>query len=130
MVSAEEEAVQPAAAEQAEVSKRFKKLISRLYILNLEICACIDGRSLFHIERGEIMFTLYTRFNCPLCDEAKLMIGLINEDYPLAYQEIDIESDEALHEKYMMMIPVLEKDNEVLLYGNIGYVELLEALEI
>lgn len=76
------------------------------------------------------MFTLYTRSNCPLCDEAKLMIGIINEDFPLTYREIDIESDDALHEKYMLMIPVLEKDDEVLLYGNIGYVELLEALEI
>ena len=75
------------------------------------------------------MFTLYTRSNCPLCDEAKLMIQLVNEDFPLTYREIDIESDEALHEKYMLMIPVLEKDNEVLLYGNIGYIELLEALE-
>ena len=76
------------------------------------------------------MFTLYTRSNCPLCDEAKLMIQLVNEDFPLPYQEVDIESDEVLHEKYMLMIPVLEKDDEVLLYGNIGYVELLEALEI
>lgn len=75
------------------------------------------------------MFTLYTRANCPLCDEAKLMIELVNEDFPLPYKEIDIESDEALHEKYMLMIPVLEKDDELLLYGNIGYVELLEALE-
>ena len=76
------------------------------------------------------MFTLYTRSNCPLCDEAKLMIGLINEDFPLPYEEVDIESDDALHEKYMLMIPVLEKDNEVLVYGNIGYVELLEALKL
>lgn len=76
------------------------------------------------------MFTLYTRSNCPLCDEAKLMMGLINEDFPLPYEEVDIESNDALHEKYMLMIPVLEKDNEVLLYGNIGYVELLEALKL
>lgn len=75
------------------------------------------------------MFTLYTRVNCPLCDEAKLMIQLVNEDFPLSYKEIDIESDDELHEKYMLMIPVLEKDNKVLLYGNIGYVDLLEALE-
>lgn len=76
------------------------------------------------------MFTLYTRSNCPLCDEAKLMIELVNEDFPMPYKEVDIESDEALHEKYMLMIPVLEKDNSILLYGNIGYVELLEALEL
>lgn len=75
------------------------------------------------------MYTLYTRSNCPLCDEAKLMIGLVNEDIPVPYKEVDIESDEALHEKYMLMIPVLEKNNRVLVYGNIGYVELLEALE-
>ncbi|ANU12530.1 hypothetical protein B481_0110 [Planococcus halocryophilus Or1] len=75
------------------------------------------------------MFTLYTRANCPLCDEAKLMIQLVNEDIPLSYQEVDIESDDALHEKYMLMIPVLEKDNKILLYGNIGYIELVEALE-
>ncbi|ALS79250.1 glutaredoxin family protein [Planococcus kocurii] len=75
------------------------------------------------------MYTLYTRSNCPLCDEAKLMIALVNEEVPLPYTEVDIESDEALHEKYMMMIPVLEKNNRVLVYGNIGYVELLEALE-
>lgn len=76
------------------------------------------------------MFTLYTRSNCPLCDEAKLMIELVNEDFPMPYKEVNIESDEALHEKYMLMIPVLEKDNSILLYGNIGYVELLEALEL
>ncbi|WP_039862889.1 glutaredoxin family protein [Planococcus donghaensis] len=75
------------------------------------------------------MFTLYTRANCPLCEEAKLMIQLVNEDIPLSYKEVDIESDEVLHEKYMLMIPVLEKDKEILLYGNIGYIELVEALE-
>ncbi|ANU23856.1 glutaredoxin family protein [Planococcus donghaensis] len=75
------------------------------------------------------MFTLYTRANCPLCDEAKLMMQLVNEDIPFSYKEVDIESDDALHEKYMLMIPVLEKDNEILVYGNIGYVELVEALE-
>lgn len=75
------------------------------------------------------MFTLYTRSNCPLCDEAKLMIQLVNEEIPLLYTEIDIESDDTLNEKYMLMIPVLEKDNNLLLYGNIGYVDLVEALE-
>lgn len=76
------------------------------------------------------MLTLYTRQNCPLCEEAKLMLQLVQEDFPLDYQEVDIESDEELHEKYMLMIPVIEKDAEVKIYGKIGYVELLEALEL
>ncbi|PSL32987.1 glutaredoxin [Planomicrobium soli] len=74
------------------------------------------------------MFILYTRPNCPLCEEAKLMIQLVQEDFPLDYEEINIETDDALHEKYMLMIPVLEKNNKILLYGNIGYADLLEAL--
>lgn len=74
------------------------------------------------------MIKFYTRQNCPLCEEAKLMIELVREDYPLEYEEVDIEQDEVLHEKYMLMIPVIEKDGEILMYGNIGYVELLEAL--
>lgn len=75
------------------------------------------------------MITLYTRSNCELCEEAKLMLELVKEDFPLDYQEVDIESDDELHEKYMLMIPVIEKDGEILIYGKIGYVELLEALE-
>lgn len=74
------------------------------------------------------MFTLYTRPNCPLCDEAKLMVQLVQEDFPFEYEEVNIESDDKLHEKYMLMIPVLEKENQVLMYGNIGYADLLEAL--
>lgn len=75
------------------------------------------------------MLTLYTRPNCPLCEEAKLMLNLVQEDFPVDYKEVNIEEDEQLHEKYMLMIPVLEQEDEVLLYGNIGYADLLEALE-
>jgi hypothetical protein len=57
------------------------------------------------------------------------MIELVREDFPLEYKEINIETDDDLHEKYLLMIPVLEKNNEVLLYGNVGYADLLEALE-
>lgn len=76
------------------------------------------------------MFTLYTRPNCPLCEEAKLMIKLVQEDFPFEYKEVNIEEDEQLHEKYMLMIPVLEKEKHVVVYGNIGYADLLEALEL
>ena len=75
------------------------------------------------------MITIYTRKNCELCEEAKLMLQLVQEDFPFDYEEVDIESDDALHEKYMLMIPVIEKNQEIILYGKIGYVELLEALE-
>jgi len=75
------------------------------------------------------MLTLYTRPNCPLCEEAKLMLNLVQEDFPLEYKEVNIEEDDLVHEKYMLMIPVLEQEGKILLYGNIGYADLLEALD-
>ncbi|MDN5709757.1 MAG: glutaredoxin family protein [Planococcus sp. (in: firmicutes)] len=74
------------------------------------------------------MYTLYTRPNCGLCEEAKAALTLLQEDYPIDFREINIEEDEQLHEQYMLMIPVLTKQENVLLYGNFGYGELLEAL--
>ena len=75
------------------------------------------------------MLTLYTRPNCPLCEEAKLMLNLVQEDFPLDYKEVNIEEDDQVHEKYMLMIPVLEQEGKILLYGNIGYADILEALD-
>lgn len=81
-------------------------------------------------EKRENMITLFTRANCPLCDEAKMMLKLVQEDFPLDWTEVDIESDEALHEKYMLMIPVVERNRVPVIYGKVGYIELLEALEL
>ncbi|SEJ82537.1 Glutaredoxin-like domain [Bhargavaea ginsengi] len=72
--------------------------------------------------------TLYVGNDCPLCDEALLNLKLAAEDFPLDVEVVDIKQDDQLHEKYMLMIPVLEKDGQVLLYGNIGYGDVMEAL--
>lgn len=68
---------------------------------------------------------LYTKPDCHLCDEAKAMMRLAQEDFPLTWDEVNIEMDDASHEKYMLMIPVIEKNGAVLLYGSIGYVDIL-----
>ena len=68
----------------------------------------------------------YSKKNCELCDEAELMMKLVQEDFPLTWTTIDIESDDDIHEKYMLMIPVIEKDGEVLAFGKIGYIDLVE----
>lgn len=52
------------------------------------------------------------------------MMTLASEDFPFTWTTIDIESDDELHEKYMLMIPVIEKDGDVLLYGNIGFMDI------
>lgn len=71
----------------------------------------------------------YTRKGCHLCEEAESMMKLVQEDFPLTWSTIDIETDDESHEKYMLMIPVVEKDGEVLLYGSIGYIDLIDLFE-
>ena len=71
----------------------------------------------------------YTKKGCHLCDEAESMMKLVQEDFPLTWSTVDIETDDESHEKYMLMIPVVEKDGEVLLYGSIGYIDLIDLFE-
>lgn len=70
----------------------------------------------------------YMRPGCHLCEEARLMLKLVQEDVAFEIKEVNIEEDEALHEKYMLMIPVVEFEDEIIQYGQVDYATLLEAL--
>lgn len=69
----------------------------------------------------------YTRPGCHLCEEARLMLKLVQEDVAFEINEVNIEEDEELHEKYMLMIPVVEFENEIIQYGQVDYATLLDA---
>ena len=71
----------------------------------------------------------YTRPNCELCDEAERMLRLVAEDHSLEWETINIEEDDQIHEKYMLMIPVIEREGQVLAYGKIGYIDVLELID-
>ncbi|MEK9199421.1 glutaredoxin family protein [Ureibacillus sp. 179-F W5.1 NHS] len=70
----------------------------------------------------------YSRPNCLLCEEGLLTLKLVQEDMDFDIEVINIEENEQLHEKYMLMIPVVEKDDQIIQYGNLDYVTLYEAL--
>lgn len=70
----------------------------------------------------------YSRPNCSLCVEGLTLLKLVQEDFPFELELVNIEEDDMLHEKYMLMIPVVEKDGELVQYGALDYVTLLEAL--
>lgn len=70
----------------------------------------------------------YTRPGCHLCDDARLMLKLVKEDVAFEINEVNIEDDDILHEKYMLMIPVVELEGEVIQYGQVDYATILEAL--
>ena len=52
---------------------------------------------------------LYSRPGCHLCDDARAVIERVGAPY----EEIDIETDDALHAAYLERIPVVTLDGEV-----------------
>ncbi|REJ10130.1 glutaredoxin family protein [Halobacillus trueperi] len=68
---------------------------------------------------------LYVKENCGLCDEVKDLLSLFDVKVIL----VDIESDPALLEKYMLEIPVLKIGEEELDYREIDYFELMKRLQ-
>jgi glutathione S-transferase len=57
---------------------------------------------------------LYGRPDCHLCDEARAGLHkLIGEGLPVELEEVNIESDEELHARFLERIPVIELDGEI-----------------
>jgi glutaredoxin len=60
---------------------------------------------------------LYSKVDCPLCEKAKAMLQELQKEWNFEVKEIDIYKDDALLEKYQLMIPVVEIDGEEVAYG-------------
>ena len=70
----------------------------------------------------------YSRPNCSLCDEGLFTMQLVGEDVEFELEVINIENDDELHERYMLMIPVVVINDEIVQYGQIDYPTILERL--
>lgn len=77
-------------------------------------------------EGNDMHVLFYTKDGCSLCDEAEKMMKLVQEEYPFTWTSVNILENDEAHEKFMLMIPVIERNHEVLLYGNIGYIDIIE----
>lgn len=55
---------------------------------------------------------LYSRAGCHLCDVAREAIETVRRRVPFAFEEVDIERDEALELEYGIRIPVVGIDGE------------------
>ena len=56
--------------------------------------------------------TLYTRPGCHLCDEARAKLEKLRAEVGFEVEEVDIETDDALHAAYLERIPVICLDGE------------------
>lgn len=70
----------------------------------------------------------FGRPNCCLCEEGLSILKLVQEEANFEMEVINIEEDDEIHEKYMLMIPVVERDGKIIQYGRLDYVTLYEAL--
>ena len=50
---------------------------------------------------------LYTRKDCCLCEEMKIIIRQVAERFPVAIQEFDVDISQELQERYGNEVPVL-----------------------
>ncbi|HZG16505.1 MAG TPA: glutaredoxin family protein [Candidatus Bathyarchaeia archaeon] len=64
------------------------------------------------MEKNTFQITLYGRPGCHLCEQVEQRIRRVANDFLLNLSIVNIESDPALHEKYMFTIPVVEIDGE------------------
>ncbi|WP_377887760.1 glutaredoxin family protein [Alkalihalobacillus sp. R86527] len=63
---------------------------------------------------------LYTKETCPLCDEAYSILEDLQTEVDFTIESVDIYQNDALLEKFMVMIPVVEVDGEIVDYGRIS----------
>ncbi len=71
---------------------------------------------------------LFTKACCPLCDEAKEAIAKARARCAFSFEEVDIESDPALYERYRYLIPVLSVNGREVFYGKVSAHRLVEVL--
>jgi hypothetical protein len=57
---------------------------------------------------------LYARPDCHLCDEARAGLERLRGDgLDFEVEEVDIETDDGLHARFLERIPVVELDGEI-----------------
>ena len=56
--------------------------------------------------------TLYTRVDCPLCDEARALLDELAERLGFAVEAVDIDGDPELRARYNYAVPVVVAGGE------------------
>ncbi len=76
------------------------------------------------MDRSPPQVVLYTRRDCHLCDEAKVILVR----YSLKYEEVDIDQDPLLVEHYNDCVPVVVIDGKQRFMGRVDEVLLRRLL--
>lgn len=81
------------------------------------------------VRIGDIMeLIVYTRKECPLCDEGVKSVRRAIRRYPCTLTLIDVDSNETLRALYGDLVPVVVLDNEIIGTGPISALRIEQAL--
>ncbi|HEX6594940.1 MAG TPA: glutaredoxin family protein [Bacillota bacterium] len=72
---------------------------------------------------------LYMRKPCPLCDDAKTWLTILQQEYSFVIEERNIETNDEWLEKYQLMIPVIEIGGVTLHAEQLNLASLENALK-
>jgi glutaredoxin len=75
-----------------------------------------------------VILTLYSKPGCRLCEELRELLEDLRPDYGFTIDEVNIQADAALMERYRHAIPVLLLDGREILRGKIRERDLMTAL--
>lgn len=64
---------------------------------------------------------LYSRPGCHLCDDARRALETLQGELAFELREVDIESDRGLERRFMLEIPVIEVDGEVVAQAPVDF---------
>ncbi|MBS4174031.1 glutaredoxin family protein [Bacillus sp. FJAT-49736] len=71
---------------------------------------------------------LYSRKQCHLCEDARIILQELQQDYSFEIKEKDIDSNDEWTQNFGLMIPVVEIDGEIIQYGQIDSFTVSECL--
>lgn len=71
---------------------------------------------------------MYSRENCPLCDEMREQLTAFTNSYDCDLSVVDIAADDSLSARFSLRIPVLFVDGSELCFGKLDADLLEQAL--
>ena len=78
---------------------------------------------------NKIILEIYSKENCPLCDELKEVVKKVHHDINFEIKEIDITKDPKIFEKYKYDIPVVHINGLIAFKHRITESELRKKLK-
>ncbi len=62
----------------------------------------------------------FTKDNCPLCEDAELLMNMLQREWGFEMEVYDIYKDDTLLEKYQLMIPVVVVNGVEVDFGQVS----------